>query len=198
VLGEVRQTCELLVVIGGDDSLGYWSCRDAGLGQLVHIDAHEDAAGVSGPYPHHGNFISYLERDEPDLAVLQYGQRDVVPAPRREPAPRRTLCPTPAALCEALSGPRQNAADSGGTAISIDIDVLDPHVMPDVTNPLPNGLTLGELEEVVEAVVRASAEHGRKVRQLMLNEFAPADSAGITGAITAAHLLMRAIDACLR
>ncbi|MEZ0067515.1 arginase family enzyme [Streptacidiphilus sp. MAP12-20] len=80
------------------------------------------------------------------------------------------------------------------TALSVDIDVLDPHIMRSVTNPLPDGLGPGELQAVIEA----AAAHGRRVRQFMLTEFAPAESAGVADAATAAHLLMRSIDACLR
>jgi arginase family enzyme len=188
VVQELRDSCELLVVLGGDDSLAYWCCRKSNADLLLHVDAHEDATGVAGPYPRHGNFVSYLERDEPGLEIFQFGQRDLVPGPPRALGPHRRRCPSAGALRKELA-----SRAPAEIALSIDIDVLDPRLMPSVTNPVPNGLRPEELIAVVEMAAAAG-----RVRQLALTEFAPVDATALLDAVTVTHLLMRSVDACLR
>jgi arginase family enzyme len=188
MFGELRDTCELLLVLGGDDSLAYWACRHSGADVLVHLDAHEDATALAGPYPRHNNFVSYLERDEPDLAILQFGQRDLVPGAPGTPGPGRRRCRSPEELRRELA-----ARDGARIALSLDIDVLDPRLMPSVTNPVPGGLHPGD----VLAVAETAAASGGRVRQLTLTEFAPAEPTALVDAVTVTHLLMRAVHACL-
>lgn len=189
VLGELRASCDLLVVLGGDDSLAYWACRRSGADLLVHLDAHEDASGLAGQEPRHGNFVSFLERDEPALDILQFGQRDLVPGLPRTPGPRRRLCRSVDVLREEIE-----ARPPEEIALSIDIDVLDPRVMPSVTNPIPNGLRPEELVAVAETVASGAG----RVRQLTLTEFAPVDATAMLDSVIVARVLMGAIDACLR
>lgn len=76
--------------------------------------------------------------------------------------------------------------------VSIDINILDPVYAPAATNPAPGGMTLDALKELLAAVGA-----GRRVVGMDLCEVNPSRDLGSITAITACHVLLSALGACL-
>ena len=175
----------MVVVLGGDHSLGYWLYRGRSDLALVHIDAHEDATDITHEYPHHGNWVSYLDRGDGPAEIFQLGLRALVPDRRRPPPSNRRLLRSMDALEEGLRGISQQEV-----CLSIDVDVLDPGLMPAVASPYPGGWHPGKIREVVRAVRRS----GKRIAVLDLCEFAPEPGKkDAVAALTLLHMLVHII-----
>ncbi|WNG18809.1 arginase family protein [Cystobacter fuscus] len=184
----LRESSRLLVILGGDHSLSYWMGRSLSGEGVVWVDGHEDAGRVQGEVPHHANVVSYVERLDTVGCVVQYGLRGLIPALRRDPPPQRTLCERPEEVVAALR--RYGITE---VALSIDVDVLDPSVMPSVSSPLPEGLGFADLLTLVSTLTRG----GISIRVLELMEFAPVGEADRLPALALVKFLVRVVDACL-
>jgi agmatinase len=188
VYATLRASTRLLVILGGDHSIAYWlasSLREEG---LVWCDAHEDATDKDAPLPHCGNVVSYIDEMANVPLVAQYGLRGLVPAPRRPPPPTRTLCARPSEVVRALAARKLTR-----TAVSIDVDVLDPSIMPAVGSPMPGGLAVADLE----ALLTTLREGGVAVPILELVEFAPVSDGDASAALLLVNFLLNAAAICL-
>ncbi len=153
------------LLLGGDHSLTLGALRALALRHgplgLLHIDAHPDAANGAawGTDIHHGTWLRQaLEEglvdadrlvqvglraprfDDEELAFLQaVGARMWTPADLRDPmlAPR---------LEEDLA-----AVGQGPAYLSLDLDALDPVLVPAVAEPVPGGLNLDEALHLIHA-----------------------------------------------
>jgi agmatinase len=182
------ESTRLLVVLGGDHSITYWLARALDGDGLVWLDAHEDATRRRGPYPHCGNVVSYIDSMPNVHAIAQLGLRGLVPDTRAQPPPHRVFCATPAEVVEAL-----RARGCSSAAVTIDVDVLDPSVMPAVAAAMPGGLHVRDLLDVLGALSGA----GVRVRALEIAELAPISPADAVPALSLVNFLLRAAATCL-
>jgi len=147
------------LMLGGDHSLTLGALRALALQHgplgLLHVDAHPDAAhgAAWGTEIHHGTWLRQALEEglvDPDR-VMQAGLR----APRFADDERAFLQAagvrmwTPADLRD----PRMTsqleadlaAVGQGPTYLSLDLDALDPVLVPAVAEPVPGGLSLAEV-----------------------------------------------------
>jgi agmatinase len=184
----LRHSARLVVILGGDHSnalsLGK-TMHDEG---LVWVDAHDDASGPSGAYPHCGNVTSYLEK-LPNLPLItQYGVRGLVPA-TRSPAPQhRVLCAEPQEIVDEF-----RARGLSRAVVSIDVDVLDPSIMPAVGSMMPGGLQVQDLERLL----RELRCGGLDISVLDIAEFAPTSEADTHATLLLTNFFLRAVAICL-
>jgi arginase len=168
------------LVLGGDCSIllgNLLALRRRGRYGLVFLDGHDDfstpetsashgAAGMdlalaTGRGP---QILANLEGVGPlvrDEDVLVVGARE-----RSGRLPFRSLSVD--ALREANSQvgrelARTAAADTAGFWIHLDVDVLDPAVMPAVDSPEPGGLSLEELSEILRGLLGSGRAVGMHV-----------------------------------
>lgn len=184
----LRETTRLLVVLGGDHSIAYFlppALRGEG---LVWLDAHEDASPKQGPLPDCANVVSYLDEVDDLRAIAQVGLRGLVPADRRPPPPKRRICRSADEVVTTLRD-----AGVSGAAVSVDVDVFDPGVLPAVGSAMPGGMREGDALDVLRAVRRA----GLDVPVLELAEFAPISDNDVTSALFLVNFLLRAASIAL-
>jgi arginase len=188
-IAEVSARHEFVVLLGGDCSilLGVLAGlrRARGAVGLAYIDAHADFAsleespsrsacsmnlalavgrGYDGPLSHLAADSALVE----ERHVAHLGRRDEDDTAYGSAALRRSgIADLPARAVRARS-PAAAAADAlarataapGGFWIHLDVDVLDPALMPAVDSPLPDGLSTHELLELARPLIRHPAALG--------------------------------------
>lgn len=184
----LRATTRHLVILGGDHSIAYYLAQSLSGEALVWVDAHEDARGKDGPLPDCANVVNYVDELEGIPAIAQFGLRGLVPAQRPRPPAHRVLCQSVDDVVRAL---RERAAHAA--ALSIDVDVLDPSVMPAVGSPMPDGLRPADLLHLIRALRQSEIE----IPVIELSEFAPVSDHDITSALVLVNFLLRALALCL-
>ena len=153
------------LMLGGDHSLTLGAlralARQHGPLGLLHVDAHPDAADGAawGTEIHHGTWLRQaLEEglldpdrvvqaglraprfDDEELAFLQAtGVRQWTPADLRDPL-------LALQLKEDLA-----AVGAGPAYLSLDLDALDPVLVPAVAEPVPGGLSVAETLHLIHA-----------------------------------------------
>jgi arginase family enzyme len=153
------------LMLGGDHSLTLGALRALALQHgplgLLHVDAHPDAAGGAawGTDIHHGTWLRQaIEEDLVDPErVMQAGLR----APRFDDDELAFLQAvgvrmwTPADLRDPLMALQLKedlaAVGRGATYFSLDLDALDPILVPAVAEPVPGGLSLAETLRLIHA-----------------------------------------------
>jgi arginase family enzyme len=153
------------LLLGGDHSLTLGALRALAhrhgpLG-LLHVDAHPDAADGAawGATTHHGTWLRQAVEEglvDPERLV-QAGLR----APRSEDDELAFLQAvgarlwTPADLRDPRLAPRLEedleAVGQGPAYLSLDLDALDPSLVPAVAEPVPGGLSLAEALHLIHA-----------------------------------------------
>ncbi|MCB9765940.1 MAG: arginase family protein [Alphaproteobacteria bacterium] len=141
---------KVVLGLGGDHAvslpLARGVARAIGGLQVLQLDAHHDLAPLRpDSLPTHSNFVSFLARCPEVERVVQVGVRGYSSL-RPEPTPG-VVRSTVAGLAEAL-------APGVPVYLTVDSDAFDPSVLPAVRHPLPEGLTLGDLDRVLETVRR--------------------------------------------
>jgi guanidinobutyrase len=192
------------LLLGGDHSLTLGALRALYLQHgplgLLHIDAHPDAAqgAAWGTDIHHGTWLRQAleeglldpERtvqaglraprfDDEELSFLQAaGVRMWSPADLRDPF----LAPQ---LAEDLASIGQ-----GPAYLSLDLDALDPVLVPAVAEPVPGGLSLTE----TLALIHAAREWPQPWVGADLMELAPTLEGAETSARLAVHLALHLLS----
>ena len=183
------------VFIGGDHSITEPLVR--GLVKepvfLVQFDAHRDLEVVARQIAHHhGSFLERLRRSDQISGVLQLGIRDFSPAWAAE---TEKVKYAGARLLRQMS-PEQVLSlipQDARCYVTIDIDVLDHSEAPGTGTPLPGGLRLWQVEDLLEEIGLQ-----REVCALDLVEVAPQfDPTGMTN-LAALRLLITFLDAIHR
>jgi agmatinase len=186
------------VVLGGDHSItlplvnGLTSHHEA-LG-VVHIDAHSDYAEPRTGEDwrtacHHGNVMNWVVGNERVHRIAQFGIRQLE-NPRSRPSDKRVVWPGTSA-CEAE--PERVLGDLPADLayhVTIDIDGLDPAVLPGTGTPLPGGFALRQLTSLLELICR-----NRRVVGIDLVEVLPGAS-DVDGLI-ASDVLLRTLAAAV-
>ncbi|HLP30073.1 MAG TPA: arginase family protein, partial [Geothrix sp.] len=153
------------LLLGGDHSLTLGALRALALQHgplgLLHIDAHPDAAqgATWGTEIHHGTWLRQaLEENLVDPErVVQAGLR----APRHDDEELAFLQAagvrmwTPADLRDPLLALQLKedlgSVGRGPAYLSLDLDALDPILVPAVAEPVPGGLSLAETLRLLHA-----------------------------------------------
>lgn len=148
------------VVLGGDHSITYSTVPDTPV-DLIHLDAHCDLAErVAGHCHHHGNVMRRLLDEKRVSQVHHFGLRDT--------AGWDTL---DAGTCAKSIGDMEQPnwdADIIGKRVfvSLDVDVLDPSVLPATGTPVVGGLSLRQLCQVLARIVQNTKPVGLDVVEL--------------------------------
>jgi len=188
------------LLLGGDHSLTLGALRALALQHgplgLLHLDAHPDAAhgAAWGTDIHHGTWLRQALEEglvDPERVVLA-GLR----APRFDDEELAFLQAagvrmwTPSDLRDPLLAQRLEedlaSVGKGPAYLSLDLDVLDPVLVPAVAEPVPGGLDLAEVLRLIQAARRWS--HPWVGADLM--ELAPTLEGGETSARLAVHLAL--------
>jgi agmatinase len=197
VVAAVAGAGRLPVVLGGDHSItlpvvrGLLTRHEA-LG-VLHFDAHSDYGEplTEGwrEYCHHGNVMNWIVGDERVRLVAQFGIRQLEAPPPVE-TPKRRVWPGRSA---SHVSPEKLLAELPSDIpyhLTIDVDALDPTVMPATGTPLPGGFTYPELLNLVELLCQSRRIVGIDLVELLPG---PADTDGLL----AADLLLRAVAAVM-
>jgi len=153
------------LLLGGDHSLTLGALRALTLQHgplgLLHVDAHPDAAqgAAWGTEIHHGTWLRQALEEglvDPER-VVQAGLR----APRHDDEELAFLQAagvrmwTPADLRDPLLSLRLKedlaSVGRGPAYLSLDLDALDPILVPAVAEPVPGGLSLAETLRLIHA-----------------------------------------------
>lgn len=196
-VGVVATSGALPVVLGGDHSLTLRVvdalCGSGGPVGVLHIDAHHDYAEPrqdSREHVHHGNFLGWVVANPHVACVAQLGQRQLTAhAPQADPKLLRW--PGESALsCDvdeivAALPPRLR------WHVTIDVDVLDPAVMPSTGTLLPGGWTHREAARLLADLVSRLDVVGVDVVELL-------PDGGDGPVVSACDLLLRTVHAALQ
>ena len=186
----LAEASDLIVVLGGDNSVTYAAAQGAGAAGLITLDAHFDLRdGVSNGSP-----VRRLVEDGLDpRRIVQLGIADFAnsAAYARRAADlgirvitldelrRRGIDDAVAEAREIAGGGAAGATAGGGIHLDIDVDVCDRSVAPGCPASVPGGLQAWELRalvrgvaadprvgsaDIVEVDATADAPDGRTVR----------------------------------
>lgn len=186
----LAEASDLVVVLGGDNSVTYAAAQGAGAAGLITLDAHFDLRdGVSNGSP-----VRRLVEDGLDpRRIVQLGIADFAnsAAYARRAADvgirvitldelrRRGIDDAVAEAREIAGGGAAGATAGGGIHLDIDVDVCDRSVAPGCPASVPGGLQAWELRalvrgiaadprvrsaDIVEVDATADAPDGRTVR----------------------------------
>ncbi|WP_194943742.1 arginase family protein [Glutamicibacter halophytocola] len=185
------------VMLGGDHSITLGAVN--GLSQecqrklgIIHIDAHydyHDARFDSLENVHHGNFLGWIVSNQRVAQVVQIGQRQITPtAPK--PHPKVKNFSSSSIFDYGIEHLVEELSDDLFWYITIDVDVLDPSVMPATGTVLPGGWGFNELVMVVTSIARSL-----RVIGFDIVEFSP--NGGEVEPLIISELLLRAINSTL-
>lgn len=148
------------VVLGGDHSITY-ATVPLGIQALVHLDAHCDLAErVPGHCHHHGNVIRRLVEEKAVGEVHHLGLRDTSGWDTLEAG-------TFARSVHDLALDDWSDRLAGRTVfLSLDVDVLDPSVLPGTGTPVPGGVSLERLCTVLARIVALTRPVGLDIVEL--------------------------------
>jgi len=178
--------CSLVLLIGGDHSISYWTAQafKSENSTLIFFDAHEDATDIVSTYPHSGNVVSHLDQKMWHDNIIQIGLRGIVPNKRREPPDSRKVYSN---VNKIENSVRTNAESYH---VSIDVDVLDPSYVRAVAAPSPNGMSPDQLTQSVRNFTHS---HG-KTKLLEIVEFAPQTQEDPTQAFLISQIIVRMLN----
>lgn len=157
------------VVLGGDHSITFATVPTQPY-ELVHIDAHSDFAPWDpARVHHHGSVLTRLVVEKPLIGLHQIGQRVAEP-----------LSETPQGLTRVPQGPLPadwlERIRGAPTYLTLDIDVLTPAEAPGTGTPVPGGLSVTELAEMLRTIATVSAPVGFELVEVNPMQ----DAAGLT------------------
>ncbi len=131
------------VALGGDHFVTYPVVKylyEKGVNfKVIHLDAHLDRRDAMGGNPFsHASVIKRIEELVGVNNVFTFGYRSYFP----EETPNNAI---PFKVLEPLKEFLQK--EEGPFYLTLDLDVLDPSILPAVSNPEPGGITFQELIE---------------------------------------------------
>lgn len=189
------ETDKLLIALGGDHSITHAILRGyiaAGITRIgvLHFDAHSDyLEPLTGDWRsslHHGNVMSWIAGENAVVQIAQIGVRQLT-TESAIPDKRITIWPGRSAVGLGPNELSSRLTDNLAWHITIDVDVLDPSVLPSTGTPLPGGLFAHELNELVHSVTRGRNILGVDIVELIGGEAGPS-------ALIAADVLLRTIQ----
>jgi agmatinase len=171
-VGRVLDAGKMPVVIGGDHSVSigaFQALADRGVSAtIVQFDAHADLRNEYQGTPFSHACVMARAREQFDCVQLgiRSGSEPELERVRRD----RLALFTARQLQEAAEGRFEQITDllAPSVYLTIDLDVLDPSIMPATGTPEPGGLQWAELLALIRAVTR-----DREVVGFDLAELAP-------------------------
>jgi formiminoglutamase len=174
----LRERADLVVALGGDNSITYAVTQGAAAGGLITIDAHFDLRdGVSNGSPvrrlvedgldprrvvqlgiaDFANSVAYAQRAA-DLGITVVTMDDL----------RRRGAADVVAEALEIAG-----AEAGAVHLDIDVDVCDRSVAPGCPASVPGGLAAWELRALVRAVASDARVHSADIAEVDATADAP-------------------------
>jgi formiminoglutamase len=174
----LRERADLVVALGGDNSITYAVTQGAAAGGLITIDAHFDLRdGVSNGSPvrrlvedgldprrvvqlgiaDFANSVAYAQRAA-DLGITVVTMDDL----------RRRGAADVVAEALEIAG-----AEGGAVHLDIDVDVCDRSVAPGCPASVPGGLAAWELRALVRAVASDARVHSADIAEVDATADAP-------------------------
>jgi len=199
---KILATGALPIVMGGDHGIPIPVFRafdgyDEREITLVHIDAHidwrDDINGVTEGYSspirraaemtHFGDIYQLgirgtgSAREEEYRAAQAYGAHIITAYEIHDAGMDNVLSRIP---------------EGGKYYITLDVDGMDPALMPGVLAPVAGGLTFHQVRKLIHGLVGKGRVVGMDV-----NEFAPSHDPGYVGAVTCGQIMTNLIGACV-
>ena len=197
IVGATASAGKFPVVLGGDHSVSLPAIRGV-LGAhprlgIIHFDAHPDYRRARDDdwraSCHHGNFMGWLLGDPRVERLVQFGVRQLL-AEEIEPNDKVVHWPGVSATTVGLESVLADLPADLPYYVTIDVDCLDPLVMPSTGTPLPGGFTHLQLVELLDGLCGA-----REIVGADIVEYMP-DGNQYTGHVVA-DLLLRVLDSAL-
>lgn len=148
----ISESGAIQIMLGGDHSVSYFAI--SGLASqhqqlaVVQLDAHADLAPPSGARwrapLNHASVMSYVLELPHVLQITQIGLRREI-----EDAQTRIRAYSVQALRRESIAAVIDAIPDVPVYLTIDLDVLDPQLAPEVTTPLPSGLLMSEVKDLL-------------------------------------------------
>ncbi len=189
------------VLIGGDDSVPipfFEGLAAQGPLTIVQIDAHIDWRQER--YGEPMGFSSTMRRAS-EMAhverIVQVGMRGLGSARREEVEAARDwgaeIIPARAVHAEGIAPVLAQIPEGARCVITLDVDGLDPSIMPAVMAPTPGGLSYTQVIDLIAGV----AQRGRLVGADLI-EFVPERDPNGLAALTAARIVVNLLGALVR
>jgi agmatinase len=187
------------IVLGGDHGISYAIVR-AFTERLtvVHFDAHVDYQPfVHGVIHSHGNPMRMITTLDHVDRILQVGIRsfrtheedasDSLRDGNTIVTPRELRQRGPEGMAEMLE-------KGGSVYVSIDVDVLDPPIVPGTSAPEPSGLSYDELRDTLAAIARRADVVGFDLVEVNPMIDSPAQLTSFIGVQLIVELLGRVVE----
>jgi agmatinase len=200
---------KLVGAVGGDHgsvfgAIAATAKKHPGMG-VLHLDAHADLRGAFEGFTYsHASIMDNVERLPEVGGIVQVGLRDLseeeharihdsrgrlVAHYDHELAHAQASGVPFSQVCKQIAGELPHAV-----YLSFDIDGLDPSLCPHTGTPVPGGLSFGQVNVLLEAVV----ESGRRIVGFDLSEVAPGPEGDEWDANVGARLLYKMIGWMLK
>lgn len=187
-------------IMGGDHSITYpavLGILESNIKQIgiIDFDAHSDFLEPLSKNDwqrklHHGNVMGLIAGLNQVEDIVQIGVRQLITKPKMDCSKiisYSTLDIEKNQVLDSLKNLRKDIP----WYLSIDIDVLDPSVMPDTGTPLPDGISLRQLKHLLKII-----SDNRKIIGCDLVEFIGGKSR--VGGQIAAEIFLREISAATK
>lgn len=193
------------VVLGGDDSIpipilaGYENhVSEQGPVTILQLDAHIDWRDeVQGERQGLSSNMRRASEMPWVETIVQVGARGSGSARPSDVQDARDwgveFFPMKAVRSNGLEPVIEAIPEGGSVYVALDIDVMDPSVVPGVIGPAPGGFQYGAVIDLLEAVA-----HKATIVGFNLAEFAPSADVGNRGALVAARLAATAMGLIAR
>lgn len=186
------------LILGGDHSIALPTIRGVAESRpglvVIHFDAHHDfAERRSGDYVsklHHGNFLDWVVGDRRVDRVISIGVRQLSSV---EPASDAKLIKFPGLSVFADDGLHNllmQIPENSPVHLTIDVDILDPSILPSTGTRLPRGWSLEQLVKVIQCIGGT-----RRVISADVCELSGRDE--VSG-LAASEIVLRMLDCCVR
>jgi len=147
---------------------------------VLQFDAHLDVYQLHdiNPNPSNGNFLLHSETPLP--AIVNLGHRDLFLPPaeiKKHFAAAYSALEIAGEMPRVMAELQKRSAKAKRIWIDIDADAFDPSIMPGVHHPLPGGITLLMLLQILNAVWSSD-----KIAGVSISEFDPSLDKDGTGA----------------
>lgn len=204
----IQATCDTVIekgaipfALGGDDSIPLpmlWAMERLEDITILQLDAHADWRDEVGG-ERYGLSSGMRRASELPFVkkIVQVGMRGLSSAGREEINDARAWGVNFFPACDVHDHgiePILEQIDSGSNVfITIDLDGLDPSIMPAVYVPAPGGLLYWQVVQLIKGVVQKA-----KLRAFALVELVPSRDPEGLGALTAGRIVSNAIGSVLR
>lgn len=197
---QLSQKSVIPAIMGGDHSIAYpaiLGILESGIKQIgiIDFDAHSDFLEPLSKNDwqrklHHGNVMGLIAGLDQVESIVQIGVRQLIMRPRVNCRKIISYSPLDIEESQTLDSLKELRKDIPWY-LSIDIDVLDPSVMPDTGTPLPDGISLRQLKCLLNII-----SDNRKIIGCDLVEFIGGKSR--VGGQVAAEIFLREISAATK